>query len=83
MERGYLSDQVVSENYYGIPRWTPNDLRRTARTLMARTGVLKDHAQRVLNHSVGVIEATYDLHYDKEKKAALFKLEKELLRILK
>lgn len=52
--------------------------------MMARTGVLKDHAERVLNHSVGVIESTYDLHhYDKEKKAALLKLEKELLRILK
>jgi len=84
VERGYLSDQIVSENYYGIPRWTPHDLRRTARTLMARAGVLKDHAERVLNHSVGVIESTYDLHhYDKEKKAALLKLEKELLRILK
>ena len=30
--------------------WTVHDLRRTARTLMSRAGVLADHAERVLGH---------------------------------
>jgi integrase len=57
------------------PNWTLHDLRRTARSLLSRAGVLSEHAEKVLGHAVGTIEATYDLHrYEDQKGAALVKL---------
>jgi integrase len=59
----------------GVDGWTLHDLRRTARSLMARVGVPTDHAERVLGHARGVLEETYDVHsYGPEKAAALAKL---------
>jgi integrase len=55
--------------------WVFHDLRRTARSLMARAGVPTDHAERTLAHVVGGVRGVYDLHqYDAEKLAALEKL---------
>jgi len=51
-----------------------HDLRRTAATRMAATGVPREHIGRVLNHVEGGARATrvYDRHsYDGEKRAAL------------
>src|SRR5262249_16175094 len=51
-----------------IPNWTLHDLRRTAKTLMARAGVRPDISERVLGHVIGV-EGTYDRHsYADEKR---------------
>jgi integrase len=56
----------------GIDTFRPHDLRRTGRTELARLGVSKHIAERVLNHSKEVIEGTYDLYeYVDEKRAAL------------
>lgn len=56
----------------GIDTFRPHDLRRTGRTELARLGVSKHIAERVLNHSKEVIEGTYDLYeYLDEKRAAL------------
>ena len=61
----------------GIPGWTLHDLRRTARSLMSRAGVPRDHAERVLGHVIGGVEGVYDRHaYFDEKAAALDKLAK-------
>jgi integrase len=58
-----------------LPRWTIHDLRRTARSLMARAGVPSDHAERVLGHVIGGVEGIYDRHgYREEKRIALAKL---------
>jgi integrase len=59
-----------------MPRWTLHDLRRTARSLMSRTGSIpSDHAERVLGHVIGGIRAVYDRHeYRDEKRDALEKL---------
>jgi integrase len=56
-----------------VTGWTLHDLRRTARSLMSRAGVPRDHAERVLGHSIGSdVEKTYDRHrYDLEKQNAL------------
>ena len=55
--------------------WTIHDLRRTARSLMARAGVPSEHAEKVMGHAVAGVEAVYDRHgYDEEKTAALRKL---------
>jgi integrase len=58
-----------------MPQWQLHDLRRTARSLMSRAGVLSEHAERVLGHVVGGVEGVYDRHqYAIEKGAALAKL---------
>ena len=66
-----------------IPNWTLHDLRRTAKTLMARAGVRPDISERVLGHAIGGVEGTYDRHsYADEKRDALEKLAAMIGRIL-
>jgi integrase len=75
--------EVAKLPYYGMTPWTPHDLRRTARTVMARIGIPDEHADEVLNHSKVGIKKVYNTYkYDKEKQAALTAWEAELLRIL-
>src|SRR6202012_138105 len=58
-----------------IPNWTLHDLRRTAKTLMVRSGVRPDISERVLGHVIAGVEGTYDRHsYADEKRDALEKL---------
>jgi integrase len=62
--------------------WTYHDLRRTARTMLAELGVSDEIAERVLGHSNGRIEDTYNHHkYLAEKTAALSKLADHVERI--
>jgi integrase len=59
----------------GVSGWRLHDLRRTARSLMARAGVPSEHASRVLGHAIGGIEGTYNQHrYVDEKRNALARL---------
>jgi integrase len=63
--------------------WTLHDLRRTAKTLMARAGVRPDISERVLGHVITGVEGTYDRHsYADEKRDALEKLAAMIERIL-
>lgn len=58
-----------------LPNWTLHDLRRTAKTLMVRTGVRPDISERVLGHVIAGVEGVYDRHsYAAEKRDALEKL---------
>ncbi len=58
-----------------VKDWTAHDLRRTARTLMARLGVRSEVAEAALGHTQGGIAATYNLHqYEREVGEALAKL---------
>jgi integrase len=67
-----------------LPNWTLHDLRRTAKTLMARAGVRPDISERVLGHVIVGVEGTYDRHsYADEKRDALEKLAAIIERILK
>lgn len=67
----------------GVTGWTLHDLRRTARSLMSRAGVNREHAERVLGHVIGGVEGTYDRHrYDVEKAVALRKLADLITRIV-
>jgi integrase len=66
-----------------LPNWRLHDLRRTARSLMARAKVRPDHAERVLNHKIGGVEGTYDRHsYEDEKRDALERLVRLLRQII-
>jgi integrase len=58
-----------------MPHWTLHDLRRTARSLMARVGVADNIAERVLGHSIGGVQGVYNRHdYFDEKADALQRL---------
>jgi integrase len=59
----------------GVRDWRLHDLRRTARSLMSRAGVLSEHAERVLGHTITGVEGVYDRHsYHHEKAATLARL---------
>ena len=45
-----------------MPQWGLHDLRRTAKSLMARAGVLPTCQERVLGHEMGGVEGIYDRH---------------------
>jgi integrase len=83
------SERVLSravrknEAHFGIPHFTPHDLRRTAATMMTAIGVPRLHVAKVLNHSTGDITAIYDRHdYSEEKKAALNRWADHLTAVL-
>lgn len=66
-----------------IAPWVVHDLRRTAKSLMARAGVRPDISERTLGHVITGVEGTYDRHgYLDEKGAALDALAALLERIL-
>ncbi|MGO8922083.1 MAG: tyrosine-type recombinase/integrase [Xanthobacteraceae bacterium] len=68
----------------GVREWKLHDLRRTARTLMARAGVPKDDAERCMGHAVGSkVSRIYDRwEYPKERRRAYQKLAKLIERIV-
>lgn len=70
-----LDERLKRETAAAAPsatRWVVHDLRRTARSLMARAGVRPDIAERVLNHAIGGVRGVYDRHdYVEEKRGAL------------
>lgn len=88
-KHGSYSERVLSravrenEADFGIPHFTPHDLRRTAASLMTKIGVPRLHVEKVLNHSTGDIAEVYDRHdYLPEKKAALEKWSEHLQQII-
>lgn len=71
------------KNVLGVEAFTPHDLRRTAATLMAKQKVLKEYRERVLNHALEKLYATYNQHdYDDIKQIALETLERKLQSII-
>jgi integrase len=68
----------------GVRDYTLHDCRRTARTLMSRAGVNKDHAERCLGHVIGGVRETYDRHEFYREKAQAFEALAALIdRIVK
>jgi integrase len=67
----------------GTSGWTLHDLRRTARSLMSRAGVLSEHAERCLGHVIPGIQGTYDRHkYREEMLVAYEKLSTLIAQIV-
>jgi integrase len=63
--------------------WTLHDLRRTAKTLMQRAGVLPHISERVLGHVIAGVEGVYDCwEYVEQKREALEKLASTVEQIL-
>lgn len=65
-----------------IPDFTPHDLRRTAATLLRKTGTRTETLRKILNHSTGSVTDIYD-HYNEatEKRVALTQLWMHLAAI--
>jgi integrase len=84
VKRNSLSQYLSRDkNYLDLPRWTPHDLRRTARTFMAKIGIINEHAEAVIAHKKpGIVAAYNQWDYKEEKEQALIKWEAELLRIV-
>jgi integrase len=81
---GFSKAKATLDKKAPLPDWQLHDLRRTARTLMSRAGVPREHAERVLGHVVGGVEGIYDKHrFDDEKTKALAALAGLIARILK
>jgi integrase len=80
---GFSSRHEAFKARCGVDGFHIHDLRRTARSLMARAGVQPHVAERVLGHAVGGVESVYDVHrYDAEKADALARLAVLIERIV-
>ena len=79
-----LSNAVsVNQAHFGIARWTPHDLRRTAASHMASAGVSRFIVGRVLNHADRSTTAIYERYsYDLEKRKALDAWARKLQQII-
>jgi integrase len=68
---GYTTGKRRFDRACGVTGWRLHDLRRTARSLMARAGVPSEHAEECLGHVRPGIIGTYNRHsYHAEKKQA-------------
>lgn len=77
---GPLSDK----NKIGVKHFTPHDLRRTAATIMAKSGTSDEVIDAVLNHvKYGVIKIYNQYKYDTQKKKSLTALSKKITGIVK
>jgi integrase len=62
----------VTETRFGIGKFTPHDLRRTAATFMAESGEMDEVIDAIMNHAKqGVIKVYNQFKYDVQKRAAL------------
>lgn len=62
-----------------VTRWSPHDLRRSVRTLLAKMGCPNDIAESVLGHMQAGIVGVYNRHtYDDERLEWLTKLDARL-----
>lgn len=67
-----------------IPHWVIHDLRRTAKSLMAKAKVPRDISERVLGHAIPGVEGVYDQYdYFDEKADALEKLNSMIAEIVR
>jgi integrase len=75
--------EELRDKFPDMPHWRLHDLRRTARSLLARAGVRPDVAERVLGHTLAGIENIYNRHsYHDEKADALIRLAALIERIV-
>jgi integrase len=66
---GYSKAKAAFDAKVQIAPWVLHDLRRTARSLMARAGVWPDIAERVMGHAIAGVEGVYDRYSYREEKA--------------
>ncbi len=68
---------------WGLERFSPHDLRRTAASHMTGSGISRLVVSKILNHAEPHVTATYDRHgYDHEKREALEAWSRKLRQIV-
>jgi integrase len=73
----------IFEKACQMPHWTIHDLRRTARSLMAKAEVPTVHAELVMGHKQRGVIGIYDRHdYLDEKADALKRLAQQIMDIV-
>jgi integrase len=78
-----LTAPVAQEQGVTVGDWCIHDLRRTARTEMARIGISDEVAERVLNHAGDSLVRTYNIYaYRNEKAEALERWAEALMVIV-
>lgn len=84
MRPAALSHYLTDNDYLGLPRWTPHDLRRTMATGLARLGCPDEVIDEVLNHKKKGIISVYNRHrYDEEKRRWLILWDRHLRKTVK
>lgn len=84
MRPATLSHNLTDNDYFGLPRWTPHDLRRTMATGLARLGCPDEVIDEVLNHKKKGIISVYNRHrYDREKRRWLILWARHLRKTVK
>lgn len=72
----------LTEHKPEVRRFTPHDLRSTAKSHMRALGVPRDRTEMCLNHKLAGVEGIYDVHtYFEERKEALKVWGEYLVRI--
>ena len=72
-----------NRDHFGLDRFTPHDLRRTAASQMTALGIPRLVVSKILNHVETGITAVYDRHsYDDEKRDALDKWSIKLQQLI-
>jgi integrase len=66
----------------GVTGWTLHDLRRTARSLLARAHVASEVAERCLGHLPPTIEATYNKHHYRDEMQKAFEALASLIALI-
>ena len=70
--------------HFGLSRFTPHDLRRTAASLMTANGIPRLHVEKLLNHTIDDVAEIYDRHdYTNEKRGAADRLAQSIQAIVR
>lgn len=78
-----LSQGIQREDYFGLPKVTPHDLRRTTSTGMARIGIEQSAIDQVLAHSMYGLAKVYNRHdYLETRQDALEKWNAHIEKLL-
>jgi integrase len=78
------SKRPFDDKLPAMPHWVLHDLRRTARSLLSRSGVRRDISERVLGHAIVGVQGIYDRYqYGDEKADALRRLAALIEEIVK
>lgn len=67
-----------------VTHWSPHDLRRTGRTMIAAMGCPREVGEALLGHVLPGVEGTYNRHmYDRERRDWLTRLDAHLEKLAK
>jgi integrase len=78
----FSKDKVRFDAKCGVSGYTVHDLRRTARSLMARAGIRDEVAERCLAHTVKGVKGVYNRHEYLAEKAQAYEKLASLIQLI-